>query len=199
MLGGSQDEDEELQNVVDENPGLLNVEQAAELKEAFDLVDIDGNGALASRDMGELMDALTEMQSDRIARHSAFAQNVKYAVPLHSASADAERCIFEGVRPPNDLEIFEMCDVADPRGTGSIDFPAFGVAVASFVKKTLREAGSLPPSPVHGRGREGSGKDDEGDNYDDDYDDDGFDDEEESMDEEIEIADDDDEEDFLGN
>ena len=77
LLGVSQDEDEELQNVVDENPGLLNLEQVAELKEAFDLVDIDGNGALASRDMGELMDALAEMQCDRIARHSAFAQNVK--------------------------------------------------------------------------------------------------------------------------
>jgi hypothetical protein len=158
--------------ISEDHPGLLDVEEAAELHEAFEMVDIDGSGQLPVRAMGELVDALVEMQAGR--QESLIQQQPE---PIS--------CILTGVRMPSDMEMYDMM------------LQYFAAAVADFVKKVKKELGTAPPSPVRPP-TEVAAKNDEDD---DDYDDDGFDDDDDegSMEEDFEIAEDDEEEDFLGN
>jgi hypothetical protein len=170
--------------ISEDHPGLLDVEEAAELHEAFEMVDIDGSGQLPVRAMGELVDALVEMQAGR--QESLIQQQPE---PIS--------CILTGVRMPSDMEMYDMMHIADPSGKGVMTLQYFAAAVADFVKKVKKELGTAPPSPVRPP-TEVAAKNDEDD---DDYDDDGFDDDDDegSMEEDFEIAEDDEEEDFLGN
>ena len=168
--------------IAEDHPGLLDVEQAAELHQAFEAVDIDAGGALGVRDMGELVDTLVEMQA-------ASSQGGGAGEP------EGGSFILSGVRAPTDMEVYEMMSAADPAGKGSMTFPYFAAAVAAFVKTVKRELGTAPPSPEKTTRRAR-----EEDNDDDEYGDDGFDDDDDgSMEEDFEIAVEDEDEDFLGN
>ena len=116
--------------ISEDHPGLLDVEEAAELHEAFEMVDIDGSGQLPVRAMGELVDALVEMQAGR--QESLIQQQPE---PIS--------CILTGVRMPSDMEMYDMMHIADPSGKGVMTLQYFAAAVADFVKKVKKELGII--------------------------------------------------------